>query len=98
MWRKRNRKKKKGRGGCPPLCFSFSNNSLHLDAPQGRAFRPWSIGRWLEGHHPDPVEWGCPRLGPDETFSFLCPRDPVPPLWSLKVCRVDCQGIFETLH
>ena len=22
---------------------------------EGRAFRPWSIGRWLDGHHPDPL-------------------------------------------
>ncbi len=38
---------------------------------QGRAFRTWSIGRWLEGRHPDSLEWVVPGLGPDGTFSFL---------------------------
>ena len=71
------------------------NASFHLNAPQPRAFRPWSMGRRLKGHHADPVKWVFPRLGPDGTFSFLCARAAVPSLWSLKVCRFNCQGISE---
>src|SRR5215831_19105370 len=56
-----------------------------VKAPHGRAFRPRSIGRQLEGHHPDPVEWGFLRLGPDGTSSFRCPRAQLSRLWSLKV-------------
>jgi hypothetical protein len=64
----------------------------------GRAFRPWSMGRWLERGRPDPFEWGFPRLGPDETFSFLCPRAPGPPQLEPEMCRLDRQEISETLH
>ena len=45
-----------------------------------RALRPWSIERWLDDHHSDPVGRGFPRLGPGGTISFRCPRASVPPL------------------
>src|SRR4030065_2109352 len=66
--------------------MKFANNvvvrnaSLHKMLQQGRALRPWSMSRWLEGRHPDPYEWGFFTAGPGETFAFLCPRASVPPL------------------
>src|SRR5262245_41960516 len=39
------------------LVFVFSTLLYIWMAPQGPAFRPWSIGRWLEGHNPNPIGW-----------------------------------------
>src|SRR3990172_6590964 len=61
------------------LVLVVPNASLHKILQQGRALRPWSMSRWLEGRHPDPLRVGYFTAGPGETFTFLCPRAPVPP-------------------
>jgi len=65
---------------------------------EGRAFRPWSIGQWLDGHHPDPLSGVSDGWGLAEPFRFYAHGLQSHPSRSLRVDRLDCQGISGTLH
>src|SRR4029077_12900609 len=47
---------------------------------EGRALRPRSIGRWLDGHHPDPMSGVSHGWSLAQPFRSCAPRAPVPPL------------------
>jgi len=65
---------------------------------RGRALRPWSMSRWLEGRHPDPFEWDIARLGLVKPSRSCAHGLQSHPRWSLKVDRLDGQEISGTLH
>src|SRR5262245_12473580 len=64
---------------------------------EGGAFRPWSIGRWLDGHHhTDPLGWFFHRWGLAEPFRSGAHGLQSHPSRSPRMNRFEYQRVWNT--